>query len=264
MTRDFVRVLVMGDTHCGHRAGLTPPHWWQQPDPESILPGLQRRLWGGFKAGVNACKPIDLLLHMGDAIDGKGTRSGGTELLTTDRAEQVKMAVQCIAQVEAPKVIMVYGTPYHVGVEEDWEDEVAEKAKAEIHDQAWPQVYNTVFDIAHKIGSSSIPHGRGTALAREKLWNGLWAEHEEQPRANILLRGHVHYRFVVGEPGGWHAYTCPALQAAATKYGGRQCSGTVHLGFYTFDVYPDSGGDAVCQYHPIARAVRKCKTIKVA
>jgi hypothetical protein len=168
---------------------------------------------------------------MGDLIDGRGEKSGGTELLTTDRLQQVEIAIKCLSEIDARKFVFVYGTPYHTGADTDYEGLVAEQFGGEIHSHCWPEIDGVVFDCKHKIGSSQIPHGRHTAIAREALWNREWAE--AQPRADVLLRGHVHYHSFSGTPK-FLGMTLPALQAADTKYGARQCSGTVDWGWVVF------------------------------
>lgn len=60
----------------------------------------------------------------------------------------------------------------------------------------------------------------------------------------MFLRGHVHYfNYCGGSSGGrhWLAVTVPALQGPGSKYGVRQCSGTVDFGLIHFDV-DDHGG----------------------
>jgi len=85
------------------------------------------------------------------------------------------------------------------------------------------------------VGRSIIPHGRFTALGRERLWNVLWAEHDEYPKADIIVRSHVHYY------GGcfgsnWEAITTPALQGPKTKFGARIATGTVDFGLVWYDI----------------------------
>ena len=75
--RNFTRVVIGGDKHCGHRVGLTPPDW------QSAILGrkyynIQRELWKEFTGIMDYLKPIDVLMMNGDAIDGRGERSGGT------------------------------------------------------------------------------------------------------------------------------------------------------------------------------------------
>ena len=113
------RMVVISDLHCGHVVGLTPPRWHFQIDGK--LYANQKELWGFYAQSIDSLKPIDILVVNGDAIDGKGCRSGGTEQNTTDRLEQCEMAIECIEYTEAKTVRMTYGTPYHAGQDEDFE-----------------------------------------------------------------------------------------------------------------------------------------------
>jgi hypothetical protein len=115
---------------------------------------------------------------------------------------------------------------------------VADEVNAEIHGQMFVEVEGVRFHLKHKVGGSSIPHGRHTATARERLWLREWADVADWPQADVILRGHVHYHQYAGGPG-WLAMTCPALQGPSTKYGSRQCSGTVDFGIVTFEVDGD-------------------------
>ncbi len=234
------RIGIFADLHDGHRAGLTHPNWFvgggTEANKKTLV--LEQEMWRKFTRKVKPFKDnLDLAIWNADMIDGRGERSGGTELITADREEQALMAARVIEYVGAKKNLITYGTPYHAsGGGEDWENLVAREVGAEIHSHLFVDVNGLVFDVKHKVGGSTIPHGRFTALARERLWNLVWAEREDsQPKANVVIRSHVHYFGYCGTHG-YLAMTTPALQAAATKYGARQCSGTVDFGFLTFDV----------------------------
>ena len=239
------RVVACGDSHCGHKAGLTPPQY-QYPARSSASRRvkqwgqIQSELWAFWKQKVEQLKPIDVLLINGDAMDGKGSRSGGTELLTADLHEQAEMAVGCFSWVEAGSIIMTYGTPYHVNAQDgtDYEGVVARELGAQIGGHEWVEVNGCVFDIKHKIGGSQVPHGRHTAIARERLWNVLWNERDYAPKADVILRSHVHYFSFCGS-SNWAAFTLPALQGPGSKFGVRQCSGLIDFGFLSFDTYDD-------------------------
>lgn len=244
MSRDFYRLFVGSDTHDGHFAGLTPPQWHYPLDgARAEIGGLQRELWGWFAEQAAALKPFDGALFVGDLIDGTGAASGGTELITTDRNEQVEMACEVVRHVGARYNRFVYGTAYHTGKEEDFEAIIAQRFDAKITDQAWVKINGITFHLKHHVGGTSIPHGKGTAIMKDMLWNLLWAEMEAQPKAQIFLRGHTH-RYIgiddVGPNGSPRMGFClPALQAAQTKFGARRCSGIVHFGFMHFDIYND-------------------------
>jgi hypothetical protein len=238
------RVLTIGDTHCGHKAGLTPPQWQNPQDKGDRYDlrqvQLQKVCWDFYTDVIRREGPFDAVLFNGDAVEGKGERSGGTELITSDRNQQVSMAEVCIRQAltAKTKLVMTYGTPSHVGVEEDWESAIAKTLGCKIGSHEWPRIEDVTFDMKHKVGSSSVPHGRHTAVAREQLWNSIWAEREGQPRAQCLLRSHVHYYKFNGDHRAV-AMTLPALQAVGTKYGARQCSGLVDWGLVTWTIDKD-------------------------
>ena len=237
--RNFSRWLFASDAHAGSVVGLTPPEWHVHPEAQPKRAKAQRELWDWYATKVKELSPIDVMVFNGDAIDGKGKRSGGTEQLTTDRNKQTDMAAECINYAKAKKVIMTYGTGYHVGQDEDWEDVVASKVDnlVKIGSHEWPSVNGVVFDVKHTISSSTVPHGRMTALARANLWNKIWhSAHERQPKANVIIRSHVHYHNFCGGDG-WIAMTLPALQGYGSKFGARQCEGLVDIGMVVFDIY---------------------------
>ena len=253
------RVLAIGDLHCGSCVGITPPAWqWDWTDRSTTKRNkygrIQRELWEAYGRILVSLAPIDVLLVAGDMIDGKGKRSGGTEQITTSLQDQVDMAVEVINYVKlrgARKtgklpIVACYGTTYHVAEDgDDAENIVARDCGfTSIGSHEWPSVNGHVFDLKHKIGSSSIPHGRHTAVARDMLWNELWSDSERglQPRAKTLIRGHVHYHQFCGN-GHRLGMTLPALQAMGTKYGSRECSGLVDWGVVHFDI--DKAGTLV-------------------
>lgn len=230
------RVAVIADLHCGHRAGLTTKPY-HRPHSKDKFHKLQIELWNLYTSKIDAIKPIDILIVNADCIDGRGERSGSRELIVTDRRKQVQMAVECIEYVEAKHIVMTYGTGYHVGRTEDWEEDIADAVKADkIGAHEFINVNGLIFDVKHKVGSSTIPHGRHTPIAKEKLWNIMWAEKQNQPRSDVIIRSHVHYFDFCGD-ARWLGMTTPALQGLGTMYGTRECSGTVDWGFVWFDVY---------------------------
>jgi len=257
------RVVALGDFHCGHLAGLTPPEF-QGAFPHIPYYGkfveLQAECWNWYAATLASLQPIDILILNGDAIDGSGAKSGGTELITPDRRVQAEMAIECAREAKAGKIAMTFGTGYHTGNEEDWEVIIAKELGASIGSHEWIDVNGLVFDVKHHLGSSAVPHGRHTAVARDRLWNILWAERDEQPRASVFLRSHVHYHGYAGGVG-WLAMTLPALQAAATKYGARRCSGTVDFGLVHFDV--DTTGNYQWQLHVAELPAQKARAFKL-
>ena len=230
------RVVVISDLHCGHETGITPPDWnppYSTQAPRYKVYQLRRQLWKFYADALAEIQPIDALIVNGDLTDGKGERSGGTELLTADRIEQSDMATASIGEANAKEVFLSYGTPYHGGNSEDFEKLVAYNLGASIQGHGWLEANGVTFDYKHTISRSSIPHGRYTALAREKLWGDIQGEHGEYPKADVILRSHVHY-FAYCGGYKWLGMITPSLQGP-TKYG-RQVTGTIDFGLVWFDI----------------------------
>lgn len=236
------RILVLSDFHCGHVVGLTPPdHQSNRGQARQV----QEECWKHF---VKSRGKYDAIVLNGDQIDGDGKKSGGTEQLTTDRNEQAEMAAECVMAVcvdKATPIYSVYGTGYHTGNAEDFEAGIPVLLNKDgyngqrVKSHLWLKVEGVTFDFKHHVGSSSVPHGRHSAVARERLWNVLWSDIGQSPRANVLIRSHVHYHNYCGGPG-WVAMTTPALQGLGSKYGARRCSGVVDFGYVVFTVDGDS------------------------
>lgn len=261
------RVVVISDLHCGHYLGLTPPvKEWRSPitkgsdSMRSRCGKVQRAIWGWFDKKIQELQPIDILIVNGDAIEGKGPRSGGTEVFTTDRTEQRQIATHCITHTRAGKIAMTYGTPDHTGVDEDWEDEIAAAVGAQIDNYLILDIEGVIFNARHFVSRSAIPHGRITPLAREHLWNVIESERGEEPSADVIVRSHVHYFDYTGERD-WLGIITPALQAKGTKYGARKMSGSIDVGMVHFDV--TSREDWSWRYHIAELAPLKSAILKL-
>jgi hypothetical protein len=235
------RVLIVSDLHCGHRVGLTPPGWQEKKTGEGRTKHdkfveQQRACWDFYESHVKKLGPFDVLIANGDLIDGRGDRSGGVEQITLDRDEQAEIAVYALrkAMTGKTKAFCTYGTAYHTGKEEDWESLVASDIGARIGGHEWVDVDGVILDCKHHVGSSSVPHGRHTAVARDMLWNLLWHANGLQPKGDVFIRSHVHYHNFCGGPGQI-AMTTPALQGYGTKYGSRVCSGIVDFGLIVME-----------------------------
>lgn len=257
------RLLALADTHCGHRSGLTPPAY--QFSAHAHNPArrkyakIQQLMWDWYCSTLDSLRPFDAAIFLGDAIEGKGERSGGCELITTDRKLQVEIAAECVKIAKAKQVHLIYGTSAHAGVDEDWEDVLAGELGANIGSHDWFSKYGVVIDCRHFVSSSVIPHGRHTSISRERLWNVLWSERGAAPRANIILRAHVHYHVIAGG-SGWVAMTLPCLQAW-TKFGSRRCSGDVDIGLTTIEI--TEGGEWGWKVHPFDLRLIATKAVEL-
>lgn len=234
----YKTLVVVSDPHCGHKFGLTAPRDWPAAGPLRIdekARAWQETTWPWMVQEVQTIGPIDHCVVNGDALDGRGERSGSIELISADRNGQIAIAEEALRIFNAKKYTFVRGTPYHTGDEEDWEDPLAERFDTHAEDHAWIEESGVILDFKHHIGSSTVPKAVPPSLPREVVWNLLWAERELQPKAKIIVRSHLHeYRFVGDED--YLAMVTPALQGW-TRYGARRMSKTISYGFIEFRIY---------------------------
>jgi hypothetical protein len=231
------RVVVVSDLHCGHAVGLTPPEW-RYADSRAKLSHVREQCWDFFATKAAEHGPFDVVIANGDMIDGKGSKAEGVETIVPDRHEQCKMAVACIRHLMQPntQIVMTYGTDYHTGSGEDFETIVASELQAvSVGNIAHVEIEGVVFEAKHHVGGSQVPHTRHTGIARDRLWNLLWAERGVSPKAQVIIRSHVHYFNYCGGPD-WVAMTTPALQGFGSRFGARRMSGLVDFGFVVFTV----------------------------
>jgi hypothetical protein len=253
------RLVCIGDLHSGHRAGLTSPRYHVRTHGDDYY-RFQIESWNWYSEVIESLKPIDVLVVNGDAIDGQGHRSGASELIVVDPQKQTDIAIECIKIADAGRYIMTHGTGYHTGNDTDYERIIADALGADIASHQWIDINGTVFDIKHHVGGSSIPHGKGTSIAKEWLWSTLWATHDEQPKADVIIRSHVHYHYFCGDDS-FTAMTLPALQGKGSKFGARRCSNTVHFGLVWFDI--DDNGDYTWNRKLLRAVSQKQKAIVI-
>jgi len=240
------RVVVIGDIHAGHVASIANRNWQQHyisgntptTKRHNKFVRVQESLSSEYDIICRKFRPVDILFVMGDCIAGIGKLSVVSELITANLEEQAEIATEIILRMNAKKIAMIRGTDFHCTTAEglDTEDTVARNVDAiKIGDHDQYDVNGLIFDLKHKLGSSTIPHGRATALLKEILWMRQWALRKEIPLADILLRAHVHYYQDVTDRD-CRSLSIPALQGMGSKYGSRLCSGTVDWGAVGFDV----------------------------
>jgi hypothetical protein len=240
-----LRVVVEGDLHCGHYTGTTHPDFDLQGNAfgGKTLREIRRQIWDHYVKILEELQPIDILVVNGDLIDGQGERSSGTEEFFTDRRKQAEMAIAALEVAKARQIYLTYGTPYHTGKAEDFEEDIAKHFGAIIQSRLSLDVNGLRFGFRHHVGNSSLPHTRHTAVARERLLDLITSLNDETKPRDVICRSHVHhFDYCGGVMAGkvWLGMTTPALQGSESKYGSRYSSGQIDIGLVSFDVNPDS------------------------
>jgi hypothetical protein len=201
------------------------------------------------------------LIHNGDAIEGTQSKQGGAELITPDRNVQSNMAEDALELWDAKKIFMTYGTKYHVGEQaEDFEFRIAQTLNATIEGRLFLNVEGMTIDVRHKINTSSVPQGRGTALLREMAWNLIKEASQSAPKVDIVVRSHTHYHIWI-EQSNKFMFTTPCLQLSRGRYGSRECIGETHWGAIRLKI--DKGQIVGKDLHIWNLIANKHKVIKI-
>lgn len=242
MSQKPKRIAFFGDTHCGHELGLTPKKYWQGEEYPSYQ--HQKALWEWFDKQLKKVGQCDAIVFNGDLIDGSGKRCGGSEHIFTSELKQVEIATYVVRHVmnrlKCNKVYMTYGTAYHTGESNDFEDVVASNVGATIASQLFLDFNGKIFDIKHHTtGGRGTPGNYGShGVKKESVVNNIVSQLGHEPKAEVTIRSHIHiYRCDKDAHGA--SISLPALQWAGTKYGARRCFGHVDVGFLIADVTKD-------------------------
>jgi len=167
MKRSF-EILVIADTHCGSRLGLTPPEWIP-PDTAMVL----KPMWNWYEKTVDAIGPVDLAVHVGDAVDGEGKRDD-LEQFTTDTLKQAEIAHQALRRIRAKTWRLVYGTPYHTVGSYSYEEPLADALKGSIKDTQLLNILGHNFNFRHVVDVRIQPMHKEHSCSRKRSGTNSW------------------------------------------------------------------------------------------
>lgn len=226
-------ILILSDFHTAHEAGLNPPEFHHPLNHPHGCGPVQRELFAGYQIVIEQAKKlspsgeIDYTFHLGDFVDGKAERTGGTECLIPDQVDAANAAGDLLLMTGARHYVMIHGTPAHDGRDNDFADVVYERVskeigedRVELHNSRYVQVEGLLYHLKHYVSTSVLAHTRYTGLARGFTTIQEWGREEGWPLPNVLLRGHVHHYHMCGD-STMSCYVCPCWQAKS-KYGARR------------------------------------------
>lgn len=237
-----MNIFIGSDLHCGHDVGLTPPEFnWVPPERASPKEHKDHAFriagWDWFAKKIAECGPFDEAVWNGDLVDGSGEKTGGSE--DQDIPFQVEMAVGVVGFVNANMNHINRGTPYHTGNSKlTWEDMVCGMCKnSKIGAEGHYNFNGLAVTAKHKIGNSTSPVSRFTALSSAMVKQMLWADLKQQPLANLIIRSHIHRCSEVSDPAANRAaWVTPALQGLGSVFGVQTDGLPVHFGFLVLKV----------------------------
>jgi predicted phosphodiesterase len=211
----LTRIVFVSDTHVGSSFAVFPEGFRNPEDGTPVtLNRLQKRLLREWERLASEFSPADVVILLGDLIEGPQTRERLGTLKLQNVAHQVDAFIQLFRDTwRWRKLYVVRGTGYHVEVQGVHAEELiartlgAEKVGSDkFSDYVLNlKIRDKILNCAHHVGFSRVPHLRATPLLRELLLNN---------GADIIARGHVHY-YVEVRVGERIAFTCPSWQLPA-------------------------------------------------
>lgn len=227
------RIILTADLHTGSSTGLTT-------NPQNKI---QEKILDLYNNTINHFGPKpDYVIVNGDAIQGCSARN--KDIVNATAVQQAVEAAKVIYKWGATKeYIIIGGTGFHTEVDgEDIDRFVcgelerllrADKnfsTKVSYHDKL-KTTFNGWFrlEARHRIGTSTIPHGRATAPSKAKMWNALSSALTGGALTHLYVYAHAHYYQRVEDDLGC-ALILPCWQALGNKFGTKICDGIITLG----------------------------------
>lgn len=223
-----MKILLIGDIHAGSTVAPWPEGAPLSDDAGTWHPGkAQRWLNRSWQTMIEECRhegPFDVIIEMGDVIDGDNPRSG--QRVTNRLDYQAGAAVELLSPVRdlTKRFYMVRGTEWHVGKMSQWCTHVAEQLDATAMPnnagRIWPELFleieTGVLHALHHISSSSNPMYEATALTKELIalradLQRAWGQ-SAAPDVRVIVRAHRHRFFAIEDSAGWRALTIPPWQ----------------------------------------------------
>jgi len=237
-----MRVVVISDVHCGSHYAVFPPNYFDEDTGTMIIANeWQQKLYEEWERLANELSPVDIIVLLGDVVEGNETKAKFKTLILPNIQQQAKAFLKLMEPWKWRKIFVVIGTTYHVTSDGFLiEDYIAHRLNAEIHHNKRAfndlplEIKGKTVHFAHGISYSKVPHYQATPLARE-LWL-MRVNDDYYGKFDLIVRGHVHYYMLLDRAKG-AIITCPCwqyptpYQRKLSVFGARADLGIVELIF---------------------------------
>lgn len=252
----MIEGILTSDVHGGSKGGLLTPDW--RPGKNHPEYPLQVLFWEWFEKEIKAIGPVDYLHHNGDATDGS-LRPAMIDIAVTDVSLQAEIGADALSIVKRKETFATFGTPVHTVGLHDYERHFADRLGAEIGEETTLKLEGLNWHWRHTAPRSDTPYGQGTQLFKQKVRDSLEAEMQGYPKADAVVRSHVHY-FLRYEMIGALAISTPCLQLPINRYGRKLNTQYYNVGF--LHVRHHKGGFTDIYPHILQLAVLKPRRYK--
>jgi len=238
--KDIIKILVQGDNHTGSSTGLLPPRstdfdgevLTQHPQNK-----MQKWLWRNYLSDLSEIGKVDIIMNMGDNIEGLQMKMLGRTVQVSDVDVQKTWAQNCLQipiDLCKPQYYLgVTGTSYHVregagngdadGSIYKMLEQVNPAVKFICEDNMVIQIGKAVWSIAHPYPSSQFktpPIEKLISQHAQEFYFG------NAPKIDIFGRGHAHAHIWLRLRGGAYGFVTPCQQPTSA-YGRQKAYMTV-------------------------------------
>ena len=248
--RDEIRIVFVSDVHVGSNYAVFPPDF-RNPETGATIEqnAWQRQLFRDYERLTEKLAPADILIYLGDLIEGPQSKEKFETLTLGNIAHQVDAFVHLHNLTWAGKAKEIYvirGTDYHVAtIGLHAEELIARMIGARKPDAYKYSAHDIMLEVAgkrihaaHHVGVSQVPHYRFTPLAREMWLAKLFDDYFG--KVDLIARGHVHYHVLARIEDFMTAFTCPAWQLPTPYQRKRTVFGSnASIGFVEVTITPE-------------------------
>ncbi|MEM2485445.1 MAG: hypothetical protein QXT82_11515 [Candidatus Caldarchaeum sp.] len=216
----MTRIVFISDVHVGSNYAVLPDDAKNPEDGSRFDQNVwQKRLYAEWCKLSSKLSPVDIMILLGDLVEGPQTRERFGTLKIQNIMHQAQVFIEMLRSTwKWRKLYVVRGTDYHVATTGiHIEEFIARALGAERLDtdkysstDIQLEVNGRVINAAHHLGVSQVPHYRFTPLARE-MWLGKLFD-DYFGKVDIVARGHVHYHLYARIEDIMIAFTTPSWQ----------------------------------------------------
>lgn len=210
-------LVVIGDTHIGHRSSLCPPRGFTIDGGSLILPNeIQKAICEAYGRFVEMVRAATVgksytLIHLGDIVEGN--HHGAIDTLSLNIKDQEDNAFDTLQDLfaGAAERYCVRGTPAHAGPDSVFEEPIAQRLGAipTVSTVSGRESYTRhvvciewngyLIHAAHHVSATGVAGSRTTGPMKEIVGLRESAAAFGRRAPDIILRGHCHTGAIAGD-----------------------------------------------------------------
>jgi len=243
--------VVLSDLHTGSELSPIPSDFETKNGRPIKGTGIQEELTRAYLELAGAWRKPDILIVLGDAVDGKQRKKAGVGVWSTLLEDQSNASCQLIRAFQAERHVVLRGTDYHVDNQGDpIEEQLAKDLGAlKAGDGQYRSALKFILEagdmrlhFAHHVPTSQTEWFLSTPGAKEGI--RLQLQWRRLGHIDALFRGHNHYWWYQ-QGKSQHIVQCPSWQLPTDFMHRRSAEPLTDIGAVRFRITdgPDDMGE---------------------